>query len=44
MLKDKDNPIGEIPYLDELIDESDDYTYDRVKHLNFTTRMLRLNK
>lgn len=44
MLKDKDNPIGEIPYLDELIDESDDYTYDRVKHLSFTTRMLRNKK
>lgn len=40
MLVDKSNPIGEIPYLDELIDESDNYVIDRAKQLSFIKKLL----
>ena len=41
MLLDRKNPIGEIPYLDELIDTDDDYVYDREKQLSLVKRLLK---
>lgn len=39
MLVDKSNYIGEIPYLDELINPDDDYIYDRDKQLSLARRL-----
>lgn len=41
MLVDRSNPIGEIPYLDDLIDTRDEYVYDREKQLSLVRRILR---
>lgn len=41
MLIDESNPIGQIPYLDELIDLNDDYIYDRYKQLGLVRRFLK---
>ena len=41
MLVDKSNYIGEIPYLDEIINPNDDYIIDRDKQLNLVRRLLR---
>lgn len=41
MLVDRSNPIGEIPYLDELIDSNDDYIYDRDKQLSLARRIFK---
>lgn len=41
MLVDRNNPIGEIPYLDELIDQNDAYIYDRDKQLSLVRRFLK---
>ena len=41
MLVDKGKCIGEIPYLDELINLNDDYIIDRDKQLNLVRRLLR---
>lgn len=41
VLLDRKNPIGEIPYLDELIDTDDDYVYDREKQLSLVKRLLK---
>ena len=41
MLVDRNNPIGKIPYLDELIDQNDDYIYDRDKQLSLVRRFLK---
>lgn len=41
MLVDRNNPIGKIPYLDELIDQNDDYIYDRNKQLSLVIRFLK---
>jgi len=41
MLIDRNNPIGEIPYLDELIDSNDDYIYDRDKQLSLVRRVFK---
>lgn len=38
ILVDKNNPIGHIPYLDELIDTKDDFVYDRKKKLIIKSR------
>ena len=40
-LVDKTNSIGDIPYLDELIDINDNYIYDREKQLSLVKRMLK---
>ena len=40
-LVDRSNPIGEIPYLDELIDITDDCVFDREKQLSFIKRIFR---
>lgn len=42
ILVDKSNPISEIPYLDELIDDNDDYTIDRFKQLPIKHKIKRL--
>lgn len=39
MLVDKNCDIRDLPYLDEVIDLSDDYEIDRVKNLNFQRRI-----
>ena len=39
MLIDKRTTIGDIPYLDELININDDYIYDRKKQLNLIKRI-----
>ena len=41
MLVDRSNSIGEIPYLDELIDPNDDYIYDRDKQLGLVRRIFK---
>ena len=41
MLVDRCNPIGEIPYLDELIDSNDNYIYDRDKQLSLARRIFK---
>ena len=41
MLVDRQNQIGEIPYLDELINPNDDYIYDRDKQLSLVRRLLK---
>ena len=41
ILVDRNNPIGKIPYLDELIDQNDDYIYDRDKQLSLVRRFLK---
>lgn len=41
MLINRQNQIGEIPYLDELINPSDDYVYDRYKQLSLVRRLLK---
>lgn len=40
-LVDKTNPIGNIPYLDEMIDINDNYIYDRAKQLSLVKRILK---
>ena len=40
-LKNIHKPIGDVPYLDDLIDLRDDCVYDRDKQLTFRDRMLR---
>ena len=40
MLVDRENPIGEIPYLDELIDTNDNYIYDRERQMSLLKRIL----
>ena len=39
-LKDIRKPIGEVPYLDELIDLNDHVVFDRDKQLRFRDRIL----
>lgn len=39
MLVDRNKPIGEIPYLDELIDLSDNFIFDRNKQLSLIRRI-----
>ena len=41
MLVDRNNPIGQVPYLDELIDLNDDCIYDRYKQLSLVRRFLK---
>ena len=41
MLVDKSNYIGEIPYLDEIINPNDDYIIDRDKQLSLVRRLLK---
>lgn len=43
-LVDKTISIGDIPYLDELIDIDDDYIYDRKKQLSFVKRLFWYNR
>ena len=40
-LVDRTTTIGDIPYLDELIDINDDYIYDREKQLSLVRRLFR---
>lgn len=40
MLINISRPIDEVPYLDDVIDSSDDYVFDREKQLKFMDRML----
>jgi hypothetical protein len=42
ILVDKDSKIPNIPYIDELIDERDDYIIDRTKQLNLIEKIQRL--
>ena len=41
-LVDRTIPIGEIPYLDEVIDINDDYVYDRQKQLSLVRRIFKV--
>lgn len=41
VLVDKENIIGQIPYLDELIDSNDDYIYDRKKQLSLVNKIVK---
>ena len=41
MLVDKSNYIGELPYLDEIINPNDDYIIDSDKQLSIVRRLLK---
>lgn len=40
ILLDRNNPISDIPYIDELIDNNDDYIIDRKKQLSLIKRIM----
>lgn len=42
ILVDRSNPISNIPYLDELIDDKDDYVIDRFKQLSLKSKVKHL--